>query len=58
MFIELRDEYDNMPDTAGTCEYNDVTIIAGLGLRLLVVPYPRNVKPPVRGRLFCCRRGR
>jgi hypothetical protein len=29
MFIELRDEYDNMPDTS-TTEYNDVTILAGL----------------------------
>lgn len=29
MFIELRDEYDNIPDTP-TTEYNDVTILAGL----------------------------
>ena len=29
MYIELRDEYDNIPDTA-TTEHNDVTIIAGL----------------------------
>ena len=29
LFIELRDEYDNIPDTVGT-EYNDVTIMAGL----------------------------
>ena len=30
LFIELRDEYDNTPDGVGV-EYNDVTIIAGLG---------------------------
>jgi putative salt-induced outer membrane protein YdiY len=29
MFAELRDEYDNIPDSA-TTEYNDVTIVAGL----------------------------
>jgi len=29
MFLELRDEYDNIPDTP-TTEYNDVTILAGL----------------------------
>jgi putative salt-induced outer membrane protein YdiY len=29
MFVELRDEYDNIPDTP-TAEYNDVTILAGL----------------------------
>lgn len=29
MFIELRDEYDNRPDTS-TTEHNDVTILAGL----------------------------
>ncbi len=29
MFIELRDEYDNLPDSP-TTEYNDVTILAGL----------------------------
>ncbi len=29
LFIELRDEYDNIPDTVGT-EYNDVTILAGV----------------------------
>jgi len=29
VFIELRDEYDNMPDTIDT-EHNDVTIVAGL----------------------------
>ncbi|MEA2068835.1 MAG: DUF481 domain-containing protein, partial [Verrucomicrobiota bacterium] len=30
MFIELRDEYDNIKDSRGVEEYNDVTIIAGL----------------------------
>ena len=30
LFIELRDEYDNSPATE-TTEYNDITIIAGLG---------------------------
>lgn len=34
MFIELRDEYDNMPDTA-TTEYNDVTILAGLAYEIM-----------------------
>ena len=29
LFVELRDEYDNIPDTP-TTEYNDVTLIAGL----------------------------
>lgn len=29
LFIELRDEYDNIPDGAGM-EYNDVTVLAGL----------------------------
>ena len=29
LFIELRDEYDNIPDSP-TTEYNDVTILAGL----------------------------
>jgi hypothetical protein len=29
IFLELRDEYDNIPDTP-TTEYNDVTILAGL----------------------------
>ncbi|MBN2702652.1 MAG: DUF481 domain-containing protein [Pontiellaceae bacterium] len=29
LFVELRDEYDNMPDGAGM-EYNDVTVLAGL----------------------------
>lgn len=29
MFIELRDEYDNLPDTVGS-EHNDVTVLAGL----------------------------
>lgn len=30
LFVELRDEYDNTPDGVGV-EYNDVTIVAGLG---------------------------
>ena len=29
MFVELRDEYDNIPDSP-TAEYNDVTVLAGL----------------------------
>lgn len=29
MYVELRDEYDNLPDASGL-EHNDVTIIAGL----------------------------
>lgn len=29
MFVELRDEYDNLPDTP-TTEHNDVTLLAGL----------------------------
>jgi putative salt-induced outer membrane protein YdiY len=29
MFIELRDEYDNLPDTAGA-DHNDLTVMAGL----------------------------
>jgi len=29
VFVELRDEYDNIPDTP-TSEFNDVTVIAGL----------------------------
>lgn len=29
LFVELRDEYDNIPDTP-TTEYNDVTVLAGL----------------------------
>lgn len=29
LFVELRDEYDNIPDGAGM-EYNDVTVLAGL----------------------------
>lgn len=34
LFVELRDEYDNMPDTA-TTEYNDVTVLAGLTYDLM-----------------------
>lgn len=34
MFIELREEYDNQPDSS-TTEYNDVTILAGLIYELL-----------------------
>lgn len=29
MFVELRDEYDNLPD-AGVAEHNDITLLAGL----------------------------
>jgi len=34
VFIELRDEYDNIPDTADA-EYNDVTIVAGLNYDIM-----------------------
>lgn len=34
MFVELRDEYDNKPDSAST-KYNDVTVLAGLTYDLL-----------------------
>lgn len=29
MFVELRDEYDNLPDS-GVAEHNDITVLAGL----------------------------
>lgn len=34
LFVELRDEYDNIPDTS-TTEYNDVTILAGIAYTIM-----------------------